>query len=82
MFGTFVAVSSSTDGSQLFSQATGKRKAYAIPLEQRIELLIRGGTQFTVSGNRYPLVLDFGKPGRLVINPGHWQQIGIRQAIH
>jgi len=82
VFSPFVTVSISADAGRLFAQATGKRKAYAIPLEQRIELQILGGTQFTVSGNRYPLVLDFGKPGTLVINPGHWQQIGIRQAIH
>jgi hypothetical protein len=32
---------------------------------------------FNVPG-RYPLFLRFGGNGRLILNPGHWQQLGHR----
>jgi hypothetical protein len=79
VFSTPVRVRITAQGGRLFAQATGERKAYAIPLESRVELLPVTPATFTVPG-RYPLVLDFGKPGLLVVNPGHWQQSGTRLA--
>ena len=79
MFSPIVKVRVTAEGTKLFAQASGPRKAYAIPLENRIELQALSATQFTVPGHRYPLVLDFAKPGTLLINPGHWQQSGARQ---
>jgi hypothetical protein len=75
VFSPLVRVRVTAEGGRLFAQATGERKAYAIPRENPIELLPVTPTTFTVPG-RYPLVLDFGQPGRLVVNPGHWQQSG------
>ncbi len=77
VFSPLVRVRVMADGGRLFAQASGERKAYAIPRENRVELVPVTPTSFTVPG-RYPLVLDFGTPGRLVINPGHWQQAGTR----
>jgi L-aminopeptidase/D-esterase-like protein len=79
VFSPIVRVRVTAEGGRLFAQATGERKAFAIPRESRIELLPTTPTSFTVPG-RYPLMLDFGKPDRLVINPGHWQQSGTRPA--
>jgi len=78
VFSPFVRVRVSVDGNRLLAQATGKRKAYAIPLEVPIELLPVSRTTFTVLG-RYPLTLSFVESGRLVVNPGHWQQTGVRE---
>jgi len=77
VFSPLVRVEVTTDGSRLYARAAGERKAYAIPRENRVELLPVTHATFTVPG-RYPLVLDFGTPGKLVINPGHWQQTGTR----
>jgi L-aminopeptidase/D-esterase-like protein len=75
VFSPLVRLRVTAEGGRLFAQATGERKAYAIPRENPIELLPVTPTTFTVPG-RYPLLLDFGQPGRLVVNPGHWQQSG------
>lgn len=78
VFSPIVRVRVTVDGRRLFAQATGKRKAYAIPLEAPVELLPVSPNVFTVPG-RYPLTLDFAERDRLVVNPGHWQQTGIRE---
>lgn len=80
VFSPIVKVRVTAEGTKLFAQASGARKAYAIPVETRVELQALSATQFTVPGYRYPLVLDFTKPGTLLINPGHWQQSGARQS--
>jgi L-aminopeptidase/D-esterase-like protein len=76
-FSPVVTVRITADGGRLFAQATGARKAYAIGREAPVELLPVTPKEFTVPG-RYPLVLRFEQPDRLVINPGHWQQLGRR----
>lgn len=76
-FSPVVTVRITADGGRLFAQATGARKAYAIGREAPVELLPVTPVEFTVPG-RYPLVLRFEQPDRLVINPGHWQQLGRR----
>jgi len=76
VFSPLVTVRITADGGRLLAQATGARKAYAIGREAPVELLPVTPAEFTVPG-RYPLVLRFGQD-RLVINPGHWQQVGRR----
>ncbi|MFO1400016.1 MAG: P1 family peptidase [Steroidobacteraceae bacterium] len=77
-FSPQVSVSVSASGGRLYARASGQRNAYAIGKDAPVELLPLGGAAFTVPW-RYPLVLDFSTPGRLVINPGHWAQTGLRQ---
>lgn len=77
VFSPFVSVRVTAEGGRLFAQSNGQRKAYAIPLDARVELLPVTATRFTVAW-RYPLTLEFGERDALVINPGHWQQVGRR----
>jgi L-aminopeptidase/D-esterase-like protein len=77
-FSPLVSVRISVQGSRLYAQATGARRAYAIGRESPVELLPVSAGEFTIPG-RYPLVLSFASPGRLVINPGHWSQLGVRR---
>jgi L-aminopeptidase/D-esterase-like protein len=81
VFSPFVSVRITVEDGKLFAQATGERKAYAIGKEARVELLPVSAKEFTVP-NRYPLTLSFATADRLVMNPGHWQQTGLRQAAH
>ncbi len=78
VFSPIVSVRVTADGSRFYAQASGRRKAYAIPLDAPVELLPVTPTSFTIPG-RYPLTLDFAARDRLVINPGHWQQTGVRE---
>ncbi len=64
---------------KLMGRATGKRKVFAVPLENAIELVPVAGGDFVVPG-RYPTVLRFGRDNSVVVNPGRWQQIGRRMA--
>lgn len=77
VFSDYVTVKLSPEGAKLFAQATGKRKAFAIGREHRVELQPVSKNEFTVAG-RYPLLLKLERPDRIVINPGHWQQVGTR----
>jgi L-aminopeptidase/D-esterase-like protein len=78
VFSPFVTLKVTAVGDTLFAQATGARDAYAIGKEERTELTPVSATDFMVPG-RYPLTLRFEESGRLVVNPGHWQQLGTRQ---
>jgi hypothetical protein len=75
-FSPFVALRVTTDQNKLFAQATGPRPLYGIGREAPVELVPVSNTDFTVQG-RYPLVLHF-EPGRVVVNPGHWAQVGLK----
>ena len=79
VFSPQVSVRVTTAEGSLRAQATGHRDAYAIGTKAPTALVPIGLNRFTVPG-RYPLVLEFRPPDRLVINPGHWQQTGLRQA--
>lgn len=81
VFSPFVSIRISADGNRLLAQATGKRPAYAIGSDAPVELQPVSATDYTIPG-RYPLVISFANPDRLVLNPGHWQQIGLRQSTH
>jgi hypothetical protein len=78
LFSPSVSVRITAQGNKLFAQATGKRAAYAIRKENPVELLPVSASEYTLSG-RYPLSISFARPGQLVLNPGHWQQVGVRQ---
>jgi len=68
-----------TPGGALRAQATGGRDAYAIGRTAPVLLEPVAANRFTVPG-RYPLVLEFRPPDELIINPGHWQQTGLRRS--
>jgi L-aminopeptidase/D-esterase-like protein len=61
---------------KLYAQATGTRDAYAIKRAAAVELLPVERDVFTVPG-RYPFSIRFETSG-VVLNPGPWQQIGVR----
>lgn len=77
VFSQFVTVRVSARDGRLLAQAVGPRPAYAIGRDAPVALQPVAADEFTVPG-RYPLVLHFDGD-RLVINPGHWQQIGTRR---
>ena len=77
LFSPIVRVRVTAEGDRLYAQASGPRKAYAIPLDKRVELLPVSATRFVIPG-RYPLLVDFSVRDTLIINPGHWQQVGRR----
>ncbi|MER9890354.1 hypothetical protein NKJ48_33000 [Mesorhizobium sp. M0114] len=76
-FSPFVTLQICRKDDRLFALATGERPAYAIGKEKPVELEPIAAGQFMVPG-RYPLTLKFEGPDRLIVNPGHWQQIGRR----
>jgi hypothetical protein len=63
---------------RLFAQATGDRDAFAITRATPVEILPVNAGLFTAPG-RYPLALSFSDRGKLVINPGLWQQVGAKR---
>lgn len=77
VFSPFVTIRVSVEGGRLYAQATGKRDAHAIGRDRPTEVQALSARDFTVPG-RYPLVLRFDGTGRLIVNPGPWQQIGSR----
>lgn len=76
-FSRFVTIRISVDEGWLVATAVGERDAYAIKRDELVELRPVSGTDFMIPG-RYPLTLRFPEDGRLVINPGTWQQVGTR----
>jgi len=62
---------------KLLGRATGTVDVFSIGKNAEVELRAVSAGEFVVPG-RYPLALRFERPGRLVLNPGHWQQIGTR----
>lgn len=74
-FSQFASLSVNVKDGKLFAKASGKRKVYGIEHEQATELIPVSQREFMVPG-RYPLTLHFRAGGDLVINPGHWEQIG------
>ena len=77
VFSPFVSVRISASGAQLFAQAVGARAAYSIGKAVPVELHTLSPRRYDIPG-RYPTVLDFTQAGSLVVNPGHWQQVGRR----
>jgi L-aminopeptidase/D-esterase-like protein len=77
-FSDIVSVKVSFEGGKLMAQATGARDAFAIKKAAPVELQPVAQGDFAVPG-RYPLNLRFAD-GKLILNPGHWQQIGAKSA--
>jgi L-aminopeptidase/D-esterase-like protein len=63
---------------RLFAQASGVRNVYAIGTSTPVELWPVSARIYTVPG-RYPFSIRFSPPDRMVLNPGHWQQVGLRK---
>ena len=78
VFSPLATLKITTDGGKVFAQTMGKRPAFAIKPEVAVELTPTSRTDFVVK-DRYPLTLSFAKRDQLVINAGHWQQIGTRK---
>jgi len=78
VFSPFVTVRISLQQGRLWAQATGARDAYAIPKANAVELRPLSATLYALPG-RYPLRLHFDAGKRLIINPGHWQQVGVKR---
>jgi L-aminopeptidase/D-esterase-like protein len=77
-FSEFVSVRVFEQDGKLVAQATGQRDAFAIKKQAPVELLPVARGDFTVPG-RYPLNVRFAD-GKLILNPGHWQQTGVKLA--
>jgi len=77
-FSSFVSIGVTAKDGKLYAQATGERDAYEITREAPVELKPVSNTLFTLPG-RYPLTLSFAERGKLIVNPGQWQQTGTRQ---
>ncbi|TNE64804.1 MAG: peptidase S58 DmpA [Alphaproteobacteria bacterium] len=76
-FSQFVDLEVTVKDGKLYGRAAGKRTVYGIGHEKPVELQAVNGTDFTVPG-RYPFILHFTGGDNLVVNPGHWQQVGMR----
>lgn len=68
----------STDGAQLFAEATGARPVFAIHRGAAVPLQALSASEYGLPG-RHPFVVSFATAGRILVNPGPWQQVGIRQ---
>lgn len=77
VFSKFVRIAVTSKEGRLFAQATGERDAFSIRRDQAVELLPVTPGEFMVPG-RYPLTIRF-EDGRVIMNPGSWQQIGTRR---
>lgn len=77
-FSNIVSVKVTLEGGKLYAQATGERKAYNVPKDAKVELIPYKDGAFMVPG-RYPTVLDFNAKGKLVMNPGLWQQTATKK---
>lgn len=76
VFSDMVTVRVSAQSGKLVAQATGARDAFAIKKQAAVELQPVAQGDFTVPG-RYPLNVRFDD-GKLILNPGHWQQLGVK----
>jgi L-aminopeptidase/D-esterase-like protein len=79
VFSDLVTVRVSAQDGKLMAQAIGARDAFAIKKQSSAELLPVAPGDFTVPG-RYPLNVRFASDGKLILNPGHWEQVGVRAA--
>lgn len=75
-FSEFAVLNIAVRGRRLFARATGERPVFGITREAAVELLAMSPDEFVVPG-RYPLILRFAGDS-LLLNPGRWQQAGIR----
>lgn len=77
-FSDFSSVQITRKGNALFAKAVGERDVFAIKTGEPTQLQPVSKDTFTVDTSRLPLTFAF-KDGNLVLNPGHWQQTGIKQ---
>jgi L-aminopeptidase/D-esterase-like protein len=79
VFSEFVTVRVTAQGGKLLALATGARDAFGIKRQGPVELLPVTAGDFNVPG-RYVTNARFTDDGKLVLNPGHWEQVGVRTA--
>ena len=78
VFSPFASLRITAHDQRLFGQAIGERAVFSIGKDQLVELLPVNEQDFAVPG-RYPMSLRFTHPGKVVVNPGNWEQTGVRQ---
>jgi L-aminopeptidase/D-esterase-like protein len=79
VFSDLVSVRVTAQSGKLMAQATGSRDAFGIKRAAAVELLPVAVGDFNVPG-RYVTNARFSDDGKLILNPGHWQQVGVRTA--
>ncbi|MEM9054453.1 MAG: P1 family peptidase [Pseudomonadota bacterium] len=75
-FSDLVSVEIIQSENGLMAKAIGERDAFAIPKEDYVPLVAAENDHFVVEA-RHPTVLVF-QSGRLILNPGRWQQTGTK----
>jgi L-aminopeptidase/D-esterase-like protein len=76
VFSPTVSVQITADGPNLTARSVGKYDAFAITHDPT-PLKPLSSSEFTVP-SRIPFVAQFEPDGRLILNPGQWQQVGVR----
>jgi L-aminopeptidase/D-esterase-like protein len=79
VFSEFVTVRVTASGGKLMAQAAGTKDAFGIKRQNAVELSPVAAGDFNVPG-RYVTNVRFTADGKLILNPGHWQQVGTRTA--
>lgn len=77
-FSPLAALDLKVEGGRLLGQAVGERKVFGIPKEAAVEIIPTEGGDYVVPG-RYPTLLRFDGRSGLIINPGRWQQHGLKR---
>jgi L-aminopeptidase/D-esterase-like protein len=77
VFSDFVTVRVTAQGGKLMAQASGARDAFGIKRQAAVQLSPVAAGDFNVPG-RYVTNARFTEDGKLILNPGHWEQVGLR----
>lgn len=78
VFSEFATLRVTRKGRHLLGRAIGTNNVYSIGKDDDVALMPATETDFVVPG-RYPMSLMFVEPGQVTVNPGRWEQIGIRK---
>lgn len=76
-FSDTVSITVKKQGGRVLAKAVAARPAFSIPKDKFVELKPMSDGDYMVPG-RYPMVLRFEDSETVVLNPGHWQQLGRR----
>ena len=77
-FSSYASLRITADNERLFAQAIGERAVFSIGKDHPVEIFAVNEHEFMVPG-RYPMSLRFTDSGTVVVNPGSWEQTGLRQ---
>ncbi|MSQ98371.1 MAG: peptidase S58 DmpA [Xanthomonadales bacterium] len=79
-FSDIASLEITSSAGKWFARASGAVTVFGINKDQPVELQAVSAKEFTVP-DRYPLILRFDGPDQLLLNPGHWQQLGKRVSV-